>query len=279
MIFRAAFLIMLLIASVLRADELESGKVYTGPMKLSAPNLGASLMLPKEWQAQLVSARGPLVLQSQASASRILVEANVSVIGNPLAMLSEKMEYYGLDLLSLAQIRKVSATQYYRLYQVSGSPDFSQALLYLVLGSQKRAVLLHGFFVPGEYDSIRRIMMALSDSLGFTTIRALPWQMGTLYLQIGGGHFVFYERRSSFSEKREVWLCRNGKVIFKGQYTVANNTSRTTEVRRGKWHLDGNRLVLDLEGGMRKRYRVTMKENTLFFDGSQTFRLPNYGCK
>ena len=279
MIVRMLTLVLLLLLAPSRAQMLETGTVYTGPLKLTAVNLGASMMLPSGWEAQLVSERGPLVLQSRTDASRILMEANVSVTGDPTALLEEKKEYYGLELFSPTQVKRMRPSLYYRLYQVSGSDTFSQALLYLVLGPQGRAVLLYGFFAPGGYDAMRQTMMTFSDSLGFTAMRALPKQLTMLYMQLEDGHFVFYARRGSFSEKREVWLCRGGSAILKGIYTVANNTSRRTLVRRGSWSLDDDRLVLELTDGSVERYRVTKEQNTLFFDGAQTFRLPNHGCR
>ena len=279
MIVRMVTLVLLLLSGVSHAQMLETGTVYTGPVKLTAVNLGASMMLPSGWEAQLVSERGPLVLQSRSDASRLLMEANVSIAGSPTALLGEKMAYYGLELFSSTQVKRMRPSLYYRLYQVRGSETFSQALLYLVLGPQGRAVLLYGFFAPGGYDTMRQTMMTFSDSLGFTPMRALPQQLSQLYMQLDGGHFVFYARRGSFSEKREVWLCRGGNAVFKGIYTVANNTSRRAVVRRGKWSLQDEFLVLELSDGALERYRVTKEENTLFFDGAQTFRLPNYGCR
>ena len=278
MIVRMFTLVLLLFLGVSRAELLETGRVYTGPLKLTALNLGASMMLPEGWEGQLVADAGPLVLQSRTDASRILMEANVSITGDPTAMLGEKKEYYGLELFSPTQIKRMRPSLYYRLYQVKGSDTFSQALVYLVVGTQDRAVVLYGFFTPGGYDTMRQTMMTFSDSLGFTAMRALPEQMTQLYLQLEDGHFVFYARRGSFSEKREVWLCRSGDAVLKGIYTVANNTSRSVTVRRGKWSMQDDRLVLEFTDGVSERYRVTKEENTLFFDGAQTFRLPNHGC-
>ena len=278
MIVRMFTLVLLLFLGVSRAELLETGRVYTGPLKLTALNLGASMMLPEGWEGQLVADAGPLVLQSRTDASRILMEANVSITGDPTAMLGEKKEYYGLELFSPTQIKRMRPSLFYRLYQVKGSDTFSQALVYLVVGTQERAVVLYGFFTPGGYDTMRQTMMTFSDSLGFTAMRALPEQMTQLYLQLEDGHFVFYARRGSFSEKREVWLCRSGDAVLKGIYTVANNTSRSVTVRRGKWSMQDDRLVLEFTDGVSERYRVTKEENTLFFDGAQTFRLPNHGC-
>ena len=275
----ALLLALLLFAGALRAEELEAGRVYAGPMKLSAPNLGASFMLPAQWDAQLSSERGPLVLQSRSDESRILLEANVSVNGSPLQMLPERIEYYGLELFSPMQVHHMRPSLYYRLYEVEGSDTFTQALLYVVTGSQRRAVLLYGFFAPGGYKAMRQTMLSLGDSIGFTPMRALPHHLIGLYLKIAGGHFVFYARRGSFSEKREVWLCSDGNAMLKGMYTIANETSRQTLVRRGQWHLDDEVLTLELAGGTRERYRVTQEKNTLFFGGAQTFRLPNHTCK
>ena len=278
MIVRMVTLVLLLLSGVLRAEMLETGKVYTGPLKLTSFDLGASMMLPAGWEAQLAAETGPLVLQSRADASRILLEANVSVTDDPTMILGEKKAYYGLDLFSSTQIKRMRPSLYYRLYQVEGSDTFSQALLYLVLGPQGRAVLLYGFFAPGGYDTMRQTMMTFSDSLGFTAMRALPEQLTHLYLQLEDGHFVFYARRGSFSEKREVWLCRSGDAVLKGIHTVANKTSRSVVVHRGKWFLQDDRLVLEFTDGTAERFRVTKEQNTLYFDDAQTFRLPNHGC-
>jgi hypothetical protein len=275
---RALMLALLLFAGALPAEELEAGRVYAGPMKLSAPNLGASFMLPADWDAQLVSERGPLVLQSRSGEGRILLEANVSVNTSPLQMLPDRIEYYGLELFSTMQVHHMRPSLYYRFYDVEGSDTYSQALLYVVTGSQRRAALLYGFFAPGGYKAMRQTMLSLGDSIGFTPIRALPHHLKGLYLKLAGGHFVFYPRRGSFSEKREVWLCSDGSVLLKGIHTVGNETSRSTIIRRGAWRLDERVLSLELADGTRERYRVTQEKNTLFFSGAQTFRLPNHTC-
>ena len=270
---------MLLLLTSLQAELLEMGTVYTGPKKLTAIDLGASMMLPAGWEAQLASERGPLVMQSLSGNTRILLEANMSVTGNPAAFLEEKKLYYGLELFSPTQIKRMRPSLYYRLYQVEGSDTYSQALLYLIIGPQGRSVLMYGFFEPGDYDTMRQTMMTFSDTLGFTAMRALPQQMSRLYMQLENAHFVFYARRGSFSERREVWLCRSGSAILKGIYTVANNTSRRAIVRKGQWSFADNVLTLALNDGSVERYRVSKQENTLYFDDAQTFRLPNYGCK
>ncbi len=270
---------LMLLCGVLQADALRIGEIYSGPKKLSAPNLGASLMLPAGWEAQLQGPKGPLVLQSRDEESRIMVEANVSVTGNPAFLLGEKQEYYGLELFSVTQIKRMRPSLMYRLYRVEGSKTFSQALVYLIVGSQGRAVLLYGFLAPEHYATMRQTIISLADSLSFTSMRTLPKHMTNRHMQIAGGHYVFYERRGSFSEKREVWLCRDGSAMLKGTYAVANETTRTTIARRGSWRLDSERLILRLGGGLQEDYKITQEHNTLYFDKAQTFRLPNHYCE
>ncbi len=277
-LFRSVFLSGLLTV-LLAAESLQPGRLYEGPMKLSARNFGASLMLPEGWKAQLAGPQGPLVLQRESGTSRILMEANVSVVGDPLALLPERMEYYDLRLFSPTQVKRMRPSLYYRLYQVEGSETFDQALLYLVLGTQGRAVVLYGFFTPGQYEQMRQVMMNLANTLGFTPIRALPHQLSSLYMTLSSGHFVFYQRKGSFSEKREVWLCRDGNAYLRGTYAVANNTSRSTVQRHGKWRLQGEKLVMEFDDGTAEHYRVSKHQNTLMFDKAQTFRLPNHVCE
>lgn len=279
MIGRYSIVLAVVLLSFLHARALQIGEIYSGPEKLSAPNLGASLMLPGGWNAQLQDPKGPLILQSQTDSSRIMVEANVSVYGNPADMLREKMVYYGLDLFSPSQIKQMRPSMMYRLYRVEGSETFSQALVYLILGTQKRAVLLYGFFDPEHYASMRQTMLTLADSLGFTTIRNLPKHLSSRHMQLSGGHYVFYERRGSFSEKRELWLCGDGTAVLKGTYAAANDTTRTAIVRRGSWHLEQEWLRIVLQDGTQERYRVLQENNTLYFDKAQTFRLPNHLCR
>jgi hypothetical protein len=279
MIIRHFFLAILLLAGVLQADTLRPGEIYSGPMKLSGSNLGASMMLPSGWIAQLQGSKGPLVLQSSSEESRIMIEANVSVFGNPARLLGEKQEYYGLKLFSATQIKQMRPSLMYRLYRVEGSSTFTRAIVYLIAGSGGRAVLLYGFFEPGQYAAMRQTMMTLADSFSFTAMRTLPEHMTSRHMQMAGGHYVFYERRGSFSEKREVWLCSDGTALFKGTYATANETTRGTVVRRGNWRLEGEQLILALEQGQQERYTITQEHNTLYFDKAQTFRLPNNICK
>jgi DNA excision repair protein ERCC-2 len=127
--------------------------------------------------------------------------------------------------------------------------------------------------------AMRQTMMTLADSFSFTAMRTLPEHMTSRHMQMAGGHYVFYERRGSFSEKREVWLCSDGTALFKGTYATANETTRGTVVRRGNWQLEEDRLILALEQGQQERYTITQEHNTLYFDKAQTFRLPNNICK
>ncbi|MHC3993630.1 hypothetical protein ACXWTF_02300 [Thiomicrolovo sp. ZZH C-3] len=278
MIIRALMLLTLFFSEILLAEVLAEGRVYTGPQKLSTPKLGASLMLPAQWQAQLAGERGPLVLQSPDGSGRILVESNTSVLGDPRQMLPQRMRYYGLELFSPSQIAALRPSLLYRLYRVEGPEAFTRAQIHVVLGAQGRAVILYGFFTPEGYEGMRQTMIALGNSIGFTPLRALPAHTEGLYQRITGGHFVFYQRSGAFTEKREVWLCRHGAALLKGAYTVANETSRRTLMRRGEWHLEGEQLRLTLGDGSTERYRVRLEHNTLYFDGAQTFRLPNHTC-
>lgn len=68
------------------------------------------------------------------------------------------------------------------------------------------------FFTPEGYDGMRQTIISVGDSIGFTALRALPSHMEGIYQRITGGHFVFYQNSGTFTEKREVWLCRSGKA-------------------------------------------------------------------
>lgn len=276
---RSVLAFFLLLCVGVGAQTLEGGQVYSGPLKLTAPNLGASLMLPSGYRAQLASKQGPLIVQSDDDSHRMYLEANVSVIGNPVAMLLQKREYYGLRLFSPMQVKRMRPSLYYRLYDILDESRFTQALVYLVLGPQGRAIELIGFFENGGYEGMRQTMMTMADSISFTSLRVLPKQTSSLYLQLAGGHFVFYERHGSFSEKRELWLCRNADALLHGAYSTANRTSRSTASRRGSWELDEQTLTVKFGDGSFERYRVSKEANTLLFDGAQTFRLPSHACK
>lgn len=275
---RYAALICLLLMPLM-AEQLRPGQIYEGPRKLTAANLGASFMLPRGFRAQMATAAGPLVVQPDAGESRILMEANVSVTVHPTALLPKKRDYFGLRLFSATQIKRLRASLYYRLYRVDYSDDFASALVYVVLGPQGRGVLIYGFFREGGYDAMRQTLLKLSDSLAYTPMRVLPSQTDSLYLKLSDGHFVFYERRGSFSEKREVWLCRDGSARLRGSYAVANQTSRSTLTRQGTWRLEGTRLEMAFSDGTFERYRVSLEQNTMYFDRAQTFRLPNHACE
>lgn len=261
------------------AESLQTGIVYRGPVKLTAENLGASFMLPEGWKGELVHAKGPMVLQDTESTSRILLEANVSVIGNPIAMLGQKRVYYDMSLFSPTQVKRMSSSLYYRHYRVKGSDTFKEALIYLVLGSQDRAVLLYGFFEEGMLDRMRHTMISLSERLSFTVLRALPKQMTDLYLRLENAHLVFYERIGSYSEKREVWLCRNKEALLKGTYASDNRMARYVRSYRGQWRLDAQTLSIEVSPELVFRYEVTLQGANLLIDGEQTFRLPNSLCE
>lgn len=259
-------------------EELQTGLRYEGPKKLTSPVLSVSFELPERWSAEFLTPEGPLSVMAEDDGAEILMEGNATMVADPISLLSWQKKLYGLTLRSYSGIEQVSASVYRRRYGVQEPARYSDAMIYLVVGSQDRGVVLNGFFNDEMRAKTLHALMAMATSISYAPLRALP-RHGDLALALGNAHFVFYEQVGNISEKREIWLCRNRKVRLVSVHSALMNNQRVTLSKKGHWHFDDPTLTLVLNDDSNQTFQIGRYRKTVTFDGHRTFRLPNVLCR
>ena len=268
---------LLLSTAVLSAVELEKGHTYEGPLKLTAKSLGVGMGLPSRWKASLPTGGG-LHLVKQESEMRIIIRSKEFKTRDALEYLNLPVQFEpGIMLFPSKRIVQLSPTKYRRSYRVNGIK--AEAQVYVVLGTQKRATVMTGICAPHESTALQNSMLLIANSITFTQIKPLASAAGTLKKRIGGAHFVYYEKIAKHSEKREIWLCSDGRFVLREYRAVSSHTSSMVTDHQGKWHVDGKNLLLQFYDGSQTYISVMEKNKVIFFDDQRTYRMKNRVCR
>ncbi len=274
---RSLQLFLLLVSVTLFAVELERGHAYSGPLKLTAKSLGVGLGLPNGWHAELPPSGG-MQLRREGSAIRMDIHAQEFEPHDAMEYLSLPVQFRStLMLFPEKRITQLSATKYRRGFSVSGGKE--SALLYIVLGPQRRAAVLTGVAPAEELTVMRNSMLSIANTITFTQIRPPAEMAGSLRKKIAGGHYIYYESVDVHNEKREVWLCSDGEFVLKGVRAVASNTSMISMTSKGRWHVKQEELVLQFVDGSQKSIRLHQVDNALFFGEQRTYPMKNRVCR
>lgn len=264
-------------AVMLSAVELERNHSYTGPLKLTVQSLGVGLGLPVDWSAALPESGG-LHLSKKSSDIVIEIRAKEFNTGDALEYLSMPVQFEpGVMLFPEKRMVRLSQTKYRRSFIVSGGE--ASALLYIVLGPQRRAVVLTGLASPDEFHIMQTNMLSIANTITFTQIKPSSEMAGTFKKRIAGGHYIYYETINAHSEKREIWLCSDGQFSLKGEQVVASGTSKLFMDYEGRWHLKNHDLILQFVDGSQKIIRLHQLDNTLFFNNQRSYKMKNRVCR
>lgn len=272
---RLLFLIIGL-TGLLHAQTLQSGVRYNGPVKLDVEALSVSFQLPPDWHAELMTPQGPLSLRPEQGDAEILMEANGTLVANPLRLLDQHIAIYGLSLHSIAGIEQIRAALYRRHYLVADRLDYTEATCFLAVGSQQRGLLIRGFYNEALREPVRHALLAIATSVSFTPLRKLPGQR-ELQAALENAHLVFYEKVGPVSEKRELWLCRDRHAVMESVHSAMMHARRITLRQSGTWNFDPPMLTLEFDG-MTRAFEVSRDDRELLIRGDRTFRLPNRLC-
>lgn len=269
--------LLLTVAVMLPAVELERHHTYTGPLKLTVQSLGAGLGLPGDWSAALPESGG-LHLSKKGSGIVVEIRAKEFDMRDALAYLSMPVQFEpGAMLFPEKRIVRLSQTKYRRSFIVSGGKK--NAMLYIVLGPQRRAVVLTGLALPDEFHVMQTNMLSIANTITFTQIKPSSETASTFKKRIAGGHYIYYETINAHSEKREIWLCSDGRFSLKGERAVASGTSTLSVDYEGRWHLKDHDLILQFVDGSQKTMRLHQLDTILFFDNQRSYKMKNRVCR
>ena len=270
---------LLVLATLIFGVELESDKIYSGPEKLTAPSLGASMGLPYHWKAVAKKGEGLLLFQ-ESTEDTIVMRPKKMNAAEAISYLNVP-HYLNKDLKIFPQGRivKLNAHIYRRAYNSGGDESRASVLIYIILGPQERAVVMRAHYDKAHENSIKSTTMYIAQTLGFTPTEQLKNALDDLEMRLNGGHFVYTERTGDYDEKRELWLCSDRRYLLREERIVAGKMSRIKDRKRGEWSVENAHLILRGDEGLDRLIGISLKDKALLFDGHRSYELANHHCK
>ena len=269
-------IIIIMIVGFVYGVELERGKTYDGPIKLTVKSLGVSFGFSYKWRATLPQ-KGGLVLESKEKDARIIMNAKNFSAEEAIGYLNQSIKTESDEMLfPTSRITKLSPTKFHRIFRINGQETV--AMVYVILGSQQRAVVMMGFSLPDSYMQLQSEMLPMANTITFTALKPPLMEEDSLSKQLRGGHFTYYEAIGSHSEKRELWLCTNGYFLLHANYTSASGISNVLMEHHGTWALTNDLLQLNEQNGFQKVISIQAEGNGIYFNKSRSYRLRNRAC-
>ncbi len=269
------FLCVTLLASV----ELELDKNYRGPQKLTAPHLGVSMGIPRNWEAVAKKGEGLLLFQQETKDTMVLRPKNWTVT-EALNYLNEPHYLKNrTKIFPQEGIVKLNSRIYRRAYIRNGAKDQSAILIYVILGPQERAVVMRIEYDKEHDSAIKATSMNIVQALSFTPTKQLQNALQDLEMRLKGVHVVYLRRDGAYDEKRELWLCSDRRYLLQEDRTIAGGMTRVQQQKEGVWSVENDALVLQGADGLDRHIDVELKDNTLIFDGQRSYELQNHQCK
>ena len=270
---------ILLLTSALFAVNLESNKHYVGPLKLTATQLGVSMGLPKGWEAIAREGEGLLLTSTETNDTIVIraKELDLNAAGrylNRTHYLKKSVKIFPTD-----RIIKINNHIFQRRFVFNESYSKKSLLVSIVLGPQNRAVMVRATYDAKNETTIKAITMNIVQTLSFTPTKRLNTSLSNLQKRLEGSHIVYLKRDGAYDDKRELWLCSNGRFQIYEERTIAGGMSRTKEEQFGSWFVENDQLVLQGDSGQERLIVLKRQNRALLFDGHRSYELTNHRCK
>ena len=269
----------LLLTFSLFSVELELNKIYTGPIKLTVSSLGANMGVPPHWKAIAQQKEGLLLSQESSKDTMVLRSKQLNVNGaiqylNRTHYLKNNLKIFPQD-----RIVKLNPHIYKRAYTSNGGSARPLHLIYIIVGPQARAVVMNVRYAKENESAVKAISMNIAQALSFTATRQLKSLEHNLATRLKGLHIAYIKRDGAYDEKRELWLCSNGRYLIQENRTIAGGMSRIKEQKLGNWVFENSHLVLQGDDSLERFIKVEVEDNALLLDGIRGYELQNRKCQ
>lgn len=265
--------------TLLPGAELELDKNYHGPQKLTVPNLGVSMGVPRNWKAVAKKNEGLLLYQNETNDTMVLRPKSWTA-NEALNYLNEPHYLQNrIKIFPQGEIVKLNSRIYRRAYMPNGGKDRAAILIYIVLGPQERGVVMKIVYDKDHDSAIKATSMSIVQALSFTPTKQLQNALKNLEMRLKGVHVVYLRRDGAYDEKRELWLCSDRRYLLQEDRTVAGGMSLVQQHKEGVWSIENDALVLQGADGFDRHIDVELKDNMLIFDGQRSYELQNHQCK
>ncbi len=271
------------------AQDIAPGVQYTGQATLSAPEYGASFVLPAGWVGMLPEGGEFFVMRSQqfdayifAAIDEMTVEAARKAMGEPIALGD------GLVLRPSGPVQAAGRVLTAD-YDVAGARQPLAGHVRTTVGEHGLGLSLIAAAEPEHASRLRDAVRTIGESL--TLARPAP-EPAAAPPPRGGGAWAdalrgrklsYFFTRTGYTEEDYLWLCPDGRFFhsaqsggFGGGASGAFQSSNA-----GRWSASGppgeGTLVLSYNDGRTARYALTLDGTKLFLDGKRYFR-ESSGC-
>ncbi len=272
------FMMLLLILTLSSAEELVLDKHYTGPQKLTVSSLGISMGLPSHWEAIAHKHEGLRLFQNESKNSMLLRSKEMDLADVEVYLSRPHYFEDNTKLFPLGRIVTLSSRIYYRSYAINGESSHL-VTFYVVLGPQKRAVVMRVLYDIADDSAIKATGMNIIQALSFTPTKQLQSKTQDLETRLKGVHLAYMKRDGAYDNKRELWLCSNKRYLLKEERVVAGGMSRATDQKFGHWSLENKKLILRADDGFEYFIEVKRKDSALILDGIRSYELKNHQCQ
>lgn len=270
---------LFLFVIVLSGVELELGKNYVGPKKLTVSYLGVNMGLPHHWSAVAKKGEGLLLFQKETTDTMLLRAKSMNAVDainylNESHYLNNSIKIFPQD-----RIIKLNSRIYRRAYAANGREEGKSVIIYMVLGPQERAVVMKVSYDKEHDSAIKATSMNIVQAISFTPTKQLQNALQDLEMRLTGAHITYVQRMGVYEEKRELWLCSNRRYLLQEDRTAADGMSLVKEQKLGRWSVENRELILQGDDGHDRLIKVELKDNALLFNGQRGFELENHQCK
>lgn len=274
-IFVGLFLLVMTLFSV----ELKLDTVYEGPLKLSVSQLGVSMGLPASWQGVAHKGEGLILSQKESNDTMTLRSKTLNAQGAVAYLNTTHYLKNGVKIFPQDRIKKISSYIFRRAYSFNARDSNQLLLLYIIVGSHNRAVLMTVRYDSSSDTKIKATSMNIVQALSFTPTRILKNAQQGLESRLKGIHVVYLKRDGAYDDKRELWLCSNGRYQLNEDRVIAGGMSRSKETVFGSWSVENSQLILRRDDGLEHLITLTRKNTALLFDGYRSYELKNNQCQ
>ena len=268
----------LLFTTLLFSVELQLDTVYEGPKKLTVSSLGISMGVPTGWKAAAKKDQGLLLYQDDSNDT---IHLRAKQLNKQVAYQFLSLSHYAgtVKLQPQDSIQQINAHTYSRSYDSNGDMNRPAYRYYVILGPQSRSVVMLSKYDKNHVSAINATTLNIVQALTFTPTKQLQNTLQDLEQRLKGAHMAYLKRDGAYDDKREIWLCSNGRYGLIENRTVAGGMSRVKEQKLGRWSVAESKLILQGDDGIDRIIVIERKGVALFFDGYRSYALKNNQCR
>lgn len=268
------------LSTIVTATEIEAGKLYKGPTRVSSSIFGLSINIPKAYQGALMGEAFVIepVKNPQGSIYILAMPMSLQEAQQTMASGFPLGQNIYLSPVSRPRIhgKKITAN-----YRVQGGDRNTKAYVITELTSNGNGIAFIALYKSQAANQFKKIVNKISNS----TQSSKPKSSGFWGKALSGRKLIYMYngRGTSYQERKEMVLCSNG------QFYQSNNSSGSSgdaiSIGRsgadGRWIANGNRssgmLYLQFSNGNVAEYELRLNGESLFLNGTKYF-YKSAGC-